>query len=110
MALVEGLRSKLNPNAPMFIPAAYRQVEDFSQEWWELVKTSAWFRDYWLSEHPEESFNDDGIVDSLLENLDFGFNYDEEEEEDNEEEFAVMLSEDQQKKQPPLVNGIHMQY
>uniref|UniRef100_A0A804QFQ0 Protein EARLY RESPONSIVE TO DEHYDRATION 15 n=1 Tax=Zea mays TaxID=4577 RepID=A0A804QFQ0_MAIZE len=38
--------SSLNPNAPLFIPAAYRQVEDFSPEWWELVNTTAWFRDH----------------------------------------------------------------
>ena len=70
MAAVAGARSStLNPYAPMFIPAAFRQVEDFSPEWWELVKTSAWFRDYWLSEHEEESFaadDEDGDVANLL--------------------------------------------
>lgn len=59
MALVAEQRSTLNPNAPLFVPAVYRQVEDFSPEWWELVKTSTWFRDYWLSEHPEGSFDGD---------------------------------------------------
>ncbi|KAG8372038.1 hypothetical protein BUALT_Bualt12G0025100 [Buddleja alternifolia] len=54
MALVSGGRSSLNPNAPLFIPAAVRQVEDFSPEWWNLVTTSTWFRDYWLSEHQGE--------------------------------------------------------
>ncbi|KAL3755217.1 hypothetical protein ACJRO7_002295 [Eucalyptus globulus] len=53
MALVSGGRSTLNPDAPLFIPAAVRQVEDFSPEWWQLVTTSTWYRDYWLSEHPE---------------------------------------------------------
>ncbi|CAN6200135.1 unnamed protein product [Urochloa humidicola] len=43
--------SSLNPNAPLFIPAAYRQVEDYSPEWWELVKTTAWFRDHWFRQH-----------------------------------------------------------
>ncbi|OEL38941.1 hypothetical protein BAE44_0000039 [Dichanthelium oligosanthes] len=43
--------SSLNPNAPLFIPAAYRQVEDFSPEWWELVKTTAWFRDHWFRQN-----------------------------------------------------------
>ncbi|XWS56801.1 hypothetical protein CRYUN_Cryun09bG0116900 [Craigia yunnanensis] len=70
MAAVAGARSStLNPYAPIFIPAAFRQVEDFSPEWWELVKTSTWFRDYWLSEHQEESFaadDDDGDVANLL--------------------------------------------
>ena len=55
MALVSG-RSSLNPNAPLFIPAALRQVEDFSPEWWNLVTTSTWFREYWLSEHDDEDF------------------------------------------------------
>ncbi|KAF8036843.1 hypothetical protein BT93_C2535 [Corymbia citriodora subsp. variegata] len=42
--------STLNPNAPLFVPMAYRTVEDFSDEWWALVQTSPWFRDYWLQE------------------------------------------------------------
>nr|DAD42557.1 TPA_asm: hypothetical protein HUJ06_000787 [Nelumbo nucifera] len=80
MGLVSGGRSTLNPNAPLFIPAAYRQVEDFSPEWWELVKTSTWFRDYWLAQHQEEETfistpndDDDGvdIADLLPESFDF---------------------------------------
>uniref|UniRef100_A0A6N2JVW2 Uncharacterized protein n=1 Tax=Salix viminalis TaxID=40686 RepID=A0A6N2JVW2_SALVM len=69
-------RTTLNPNAPLFIPNVYRQVEDFSPEWWELVKTSTWFRDFWLSQHPEESFDgnagadDDDLADFLPEDLD----------------------------------------
>ena len=43
--------SSLNPDAPMFIPAAFRRVEDYSPEWWELVKTTAWFRDHWFHQH-----------------------------------------------------------
>lgn len=78
MAAVAGARSStLNPNAPVFIPAAFRLVEDFSPEWWELVKTSAWFRDYWLSEHQEESFaadDDDGDAAKFLpDSFDLGF-------------------------------------
>ncbi|XP_071706687.1 protein EARLY RESPONSIVE TO DEHYDRATION 15-like [Rutidosis leptorrhynchoides] len=42
--------SSLNPNAPMFVPAAYRNVEDFSDQWWSLVHSSPWFRDYWIRE------------------------------------------------------------
>lgn len=60
MALVSERRSSLNPNAPLFVPAALRQVEDFSPEWWELVKTSPWFRDYWLSKNQEEDFDGNG--------------------------------------------------
>ncbi|KAJ0046124.1 protein EARLY RESPONSIVE TO DEHYDRATION 15-like [Pistacia vera] len=42
--------STLNPDAPMFVPLAYRTVEDFSDQWWALVQNSPWFRDYWLQE------------------------------------------------------------
>ncbi|PIN00968.1 hypothetical protein CDL12_26528 [Handroanthus impetiginosus] len=42
--------STLNPNAPIFVPSAYRAVEDFSDQWWDLVQSSPWFRDYWLQE------------------------------------------------------------
>lgn len=38
----------------MFVPAAVRQVEDFSPEWWQLVTTSTWFHDYWLSQQQGE--------------------------------------------------------
>ncbi|GAV62452.1 hypothetical protein CFOL_v3_05975 [Cephalotus follicularis] len=55
--------STLNPDAPMFVPMAYRTVEDFSDEWWALVKSSPWFRDYWLQERfhdpqPDPYFSD----------------------------------------------------
>ncbi|MFX9848182.1 PABP-interacting PAM2 motif-containing protein [Acinetobacter baumannii] len=64
MALVSGGRSTLNPNAPLFVPAAMRQVEDFSPEWWNLVNTSIWFRDYWLSQmQVEDVFGDDDVND-----------------------------------------------
>ncbi|KAJ4978215.1 hypothetical protein NE237_008995 [Protea cynaroides] len=79
MAVVSGRTSTLNPNAPIFIPAAFRQVDDFSAEWWELVKTSTWFRDYWLSQHQEEpSFisssvdDDDDIANLLPDSFDLG--------------------------------------
>ncbi|KAJ0909486.1 putative PAM2-containing protein CID1/CID2 [Helianthus annuus] len=51
------LSSSLNPNAPMFVPAAYRNVEDFSDQWWTLVHSSP-FRDYWLRECFSESLFD----------------------------------------------------
>lgn len=77
MALVSGARSSLNPNAPLFIPAAVRQVEDFSPEWWNLVTTATWFRDYWLSEHQgEDIFGEetDGhdVAGLLPDNFDLG--------------------------------------
>ncbi|KAL0541661.1 hypothetical protein IC582_021716 [Cucumis melo] len=64
MTLLSGRNFTLNPNAPIFIPFALRNVEDFSPEWWELVKTSPWFRDYWLSQHQEDDF--DSITDDLV--------------------------------------------
>uniref|UniRef100_A0A0D9VU34 Ataxin-2 C-terminal domain-containing protein n=1 Tax=Leersia perrieri TaxID=77586 RepID=A0A0D9VU34_9ORYZ len=55
--------SSLNPDAPLFIPAAFRQVEDFSPLWWDLVKTTAWFRDHWFHEHQQ--------LDEMADSLDF---------------------------------------
>lgn len=43
--------STLNPNAPLFVPAsAYRVIEDFSAEWWNLVQTCPAFREQWVQE------------------------------------------------------------
>ncbi|KAL2620630.1 hypothetical protein R1flu_000835 [Riccia fluitans] len=47
--------STLNPNAPLFIPAAFTATEDFSPEWWRLVETCPAFRDYWLRERFESA-------------------------------------------------------
>ncbi|XP_024927793.3 protein EARLY RESPONSIVE TO DEHYDRATION 15 isoform X1 [Ziziphus jujuba] len=55
--------STLNPNAPMFVPLAYRTVEDFSDEWWALVQSSPWFRDYWLQECFHDPQDDPSFVD-----------------------------------------------
>ncbi|CAM0873208.1 unnamed protein product [Alopecurus aequalis] len=54
--------SSLNPDAPLFVPAAFQQVEDFSPQWWDLVKSTAWFRDHWYHEHQQL----DDMADSLL--------------------------------------------
>eukprot|EP00257_Ricinus_communis_P017310 XP_015575721.1 uncharacterized protein LOC8259496 [Ricinus communis] len=51
-------RSALNPNAPLFVPLAYRTVEDFSDQWWSLVHSSPWFRDYWLQERFQDPQSD----------------------------------------------------
>ncbi|KAL0303927.1 UNVERIFIED_CONTAM: hypothetical protein Sradi_6260800 [Sesamum radiatum] len=51
--------SALNPNAPIFVPSAYLAVEDFSDEWWDLVQSSPWFRDYWLRECFSDFTGDD---------------------------------------------------
>ncbi|KAJ8763989.1 hypothetical protein K2173_004857 [Erythroxylum novogranatense] len=61
------LPSTLNPNAPLFVPLAYRTVEDFSEEWWALVKSSPWFRDYWLQECFFD-FETDPFVSDIYEN------------------------------------------
>lgn len=80
MTLVTAQRSStLNPNAPLFVPAAVRQVEDFSPEWWDLVTTSTWFHDYWLSqqqgeggffENTEDEFDFTDIADLLPDSID----------------------------------------
>ncbi|KAJ9544032.1 hypothetical protein OSB04_023739 [Centaurea solstitialis] len=67
MTLVSGHTSTLNPNAPLFVPAAVRQVEDFSPEWWDLVTTSTWFHDYWLSQQQGE----DGFFGNRDDEFDF---------------------------------------
>ncbi|CAK7339395.1 unnamed protein product [Dovyalis caffra] len=101
MATLVSGRSTLNPNAPLFIPNVYRQVEDFSPKWWELVKSSTWFRDFWLSQHPEGSFDgsagaDDDLKDLLPEDLDV---FVEEEFPNLEAQFEemVMLAEAEEK-------------
>lgn len=82
MAMVSGRRSTLNPDAPLFVPAAVRQVEDFSPEWWQLVTTSTWYHDYWISQHQgPDGFYDNGenengggqvdVADLLPESFDF---------------------------------------
>eukprot|EP00243_Klebsormidium_subtile_P003800 TRINITY_DN17407_c0_g1_i1.p1 TRINITY_DN17407_c0_g1~~TRINITY_DN17407_c0_g1_i1.p1 ORF type:complete len:151 (+),score=25.78 TRINITY_DN17407_c0_g1_i1:241-693(+) len=38
----------LNPNAPSFVPQAFLKPEDFSPEWYALVKENAAFGDFWL--------------------------------------------------------------
>ncbi|KAJ9695467.1 hypothetical protein PVL29_010777 [Vitis rotundifolia] len=106
MALVTGGRSTLNPNAPLFIPAAFRQVEDFSPEWWQLITTSTWFRDYWLSQHQEEDifncnnaddeFDGNDIADLLPDAFDFG----------TEEDFSHMEAHEEANKPSHLaLNG-----
>ncbi|XP_057441746.1 protein EARLY RESPONSIVE TO DEHYDRATION 15-like isoform X1 [Lotus japonicus] len=86
--------SSLNPNAPMFVPLAYRTVEDFSDEWWNLVHSSPWFRDYWLRERFQDPQNDvaapfsdfDMDEDSLF------YNQPEPQEEEEEEEGKELVS------------------
>ena len=38
----------LNPNAPPFIPGAFQRVEEFSPQWYALVKENPAFSNYWL--------------------------------------------------------------
>ncbi|CAM6127128.1 unnamed protein product [Calypogeia fissa] len=44
------ISSSLNPNAPVFVPAAYQAAEDFSPEWWHLIQSSTSFREWWMKE------------------------------------------------------------
>ncbi|MQL89047.1 hypothetical protein Taro_021627 [Colocasia esculenta] len=81
MAVASGaIKSTLNPNAPLFIPAAYQEVEDFSPQWWELVKTNTWYREYWFHEHQEqETFDGDDeedIANLLPDSFDLGITED----------------------------------
>ncbi|KAL3533674.1 hypothetical protein ACH5RR_007195 [Cinchona calisaya] len=97
MALVSGGRSTLNPNAPLYIPAYMRQVEDFSPEWWNLVTTSTWFHDYWLSENQIEDFfgneedvyGDADVIDLLPDSIDLGLDEDDLNMEAQFEEFLL---------------------
>ncbi|MCD7458310.1 hypothetical protein HAX54_037870 [Datura stramonium] len=59
--------STLNPNAPIFIPSEFREVEDFSDHWWDLVHSSPWFRHYWLC----ECFSDPDTCDPVFTDIDF---------------------------------------
>ncbi|KAJ3676478.1 hypothetical protein LUZ60_003890 [Juncus effusus] len=61
MEVISGRRSsELNPFAEPFVPVAYRAVEDYSPEWWQLVESCSWFRDYWLKEcFLDPELNDD---------------------------------------------------
>ncbi|MDL1354030.1 hypothetical protein PST93_20795, partial [Yersinia pestis] len=74
--------STLNPNAPIFIPTEYREVEDFSDQWWDLVHSSPWFRHYWL----RECFSDPDSTDDVpfLPDIDFISNDFKQEENKNE--------------------------
>ncbi|XP_022890962.1 protein EARLY RESPONSIVE TO DEHYDRATION 15-like [Olea europaea var. sylvestris] len=69
--------STLNPNAPIFVPSAYLAVEDFSDQWWDLIQSSSSFRDYWLREcfsdpqidNPDPNYSNflvSGDIDSFI--------------------------------------------
>ncbi|XP_031484883.1 protein EARLY RESPONSIVE TO DEHYDRATION 15-like [Nymphaea colorata] len=74
--------SGLNPDAPLFVPWAYQAVEDFSKEWWDLIQSSAWFRDYWLEERFDEEAD---AVEEMKEVADVV---------DLDDEFAVLGEQD----------------
>ncbi|XP_042468658.1 protein EARLY RESPONSIVE TO DEHYDRATION 15-like [Zingiber officinale] len=62
-------KSTLNPDAPLFIPMAFQQVQDFSPEWWELVKTTTWFREHWFHVHQDQETFDEADGDEDVANL-----------------------------------------
>ncbi|KAF4369178.1 protein EARLY RESPONSIVE TO DEHYDRATION 15-like [Cannabis sativa] len=87
--------STLNPNAPMFVPLAYRTVEDFSDEWWVLVQSNPWFQDYWLQERfcdpqTDSSFLD--IYDPDLSEFDALFDYEDEKVEGDADTTTDLIS------------------
>ncbi|KMS99449.1 hypothetical protein BVRB_2g044480 [Beta vulgaris subsp. vulgaris] len=54
--------SRLNPDASIFVPMkSYQTIEDFSDQWWDLVHSSPFFRDYWL----QDCFHDVDQIDDL---------------------------------------------
>ncbi|XP_047327278.1 protein EARLY RESPONSIVE TO DEHYDRATION 15-like [Impatiens glandulifera] len=95
------MMSTLNPDAPMYVPTAYRAVEDFSDEWWSLVHSSPWFHDYWLQERfvdPQTDLFDDQDDDdeSSFAELDCFFDFNsiinqEEDDDDNLQRDLVSL-------------------
>ncbi|XP_073287323.1 protein EARLY RESPONSIVE TO DEHYDRATION 15-like [Primulina huaijiensis] len=114
MALVSGRGSVLNPNAPLFVPAAMREVEDFSPKWWNLVNTSAWFRDYWLSQQQGNDdsgevigrFDGNDAVEFLPENIDVYVDDDILTMEAQFEEF-LQSSETETDRESKQVKGMH---
>eukprot|EP00250_Pteridium_aquilinum_P002660 c12884_g1_i1 orf=167-544(+) len=62
--------SYLNPNAPLFVPAAFLQAEDFSPEWWRLVHTCPAFREYWLRYRYDCCSDDEELTAQDIDELD----------------------------------------
>lgn len=67
MAMKMPVVSTLNPNAPLFVPAAFLAAEDFSPEWWNLVQTCPAFREQWLRERFPEGEEQDVFAEDLNE-------------------------------------------
>ena len=75
--------SYLNPHAPLFVPAAFLEAEDFSAEWWRLIHTCPAFREYWLRDCYDCNGPDDPLllpddVDDELDTVDDALFLDEE--------------------------------
>lgn len=62
--------SYLNPNAPLFVPAAFLQAEDFSPEWWRLVHTCPAFREYWLRDRYDCCSDEEELTAEDIDELD----------------------------------------
>ncbi|XP_031129734.1 polyadenylate-binding protein-interacting protein 2-like [Ipomoea triloba] len=62
--------STLNPNTQIFVPLVYRAVEDFSDQWWDLIRSSPWFRECYADvddfdfDFDSDPFADGTVVDS----------------------------------------------
>ncbi|KAM7271562.1 hypothetical protein ACFE04_030776 [Oxalis oulophora] len=95
-------KSGLNPNAPLFIPAALKQVEDFSPEWWQLVTTSTWYGDYWMTQQHQY---DDGHV-----NGGYLFNYNETNEDELDFDVADLLPDGDDLFQEFAIDGYQPQF
>ncbi|KAH7294041.1 hypothetical protein KP509_28G053900 [Ceratopteris richardii] len=71
MAVQSRSSSHLNPNASLFLPTAYLQVDDFSPEWWRLVHSCPAFRDYWLRDRYDCCGDEGELTAGEIEELDF---------------------------------------
>ncbi|KAH7282634.1 hypothetical protein KP509_35G041100 [Ceratopteris richardii] len=70
MAVQSRPLSYLNPDAPLFVPAAFLQAEDFSPEWWRLVDTCPAFRDYWLRDRYDCWSDEEDLTAEDIDELD----------------------------------------
>jgi hypothetical protein len=56
-------RSRFNPHAPLFVPASFLlAIDDFSPQWWLLVRSSPSFSHLWL--RSRYCIDDDGDDES----------------------------------------------
>lgn len=85
----------LNPNAPLFIPASVRALEDFSPEWWNLMNSATWFYDYWLNQQQGTEYDNNDVADLLPDTIDLDVDEDILNMEAQYEEFLLSTASEQ---------------